>query len=470
MNFLILILFTVISVASARASTVEYFNNGVSTTVKVDSVTPANSKPLPVRLLNASGGIYNLATEATLLTTNTKLDTVNTNLGTINTSVGTVNTTLGLTNNKLDTIKADTAGILVQALDLVTIGNASNVLLTNIDAGTPAALGQTTMSASQPVTIASDQTTLATMQAPAVISAANSSTANLGIAGVFTGTGVDVLAYPAISVAVFANQVSGTLGLSLQQSSDNTNWDIIDAYTIPASTGKTFTIASTARYFRVVYTNGGVAQTVFRLQTILHTQPVKGSTHSLVDVLTLQNDAELVTAQMRATNGTNSVAVTADASSNLNVNLAASTVANFGAATTALRTASIIGNASAVADFNAGAVSAQTLRVVAASNSPAPAVPTAVTVKQATISVGTSAVRLTTDAAAPSATRRRLNFMLNDASTAQCYVGSATVTTTSTTRGLLIYPGATQEYVDDANDYYLICSVAAQDVFVLEAE
>jgi hypothetical protein len=94
----------------------------------------------------------------------------------------------------------------------------------------------------------------------------------------------------------------------------------------------------------------------------------------------------------------------------------------------------------------------------------------AVTVKQAAITVGTSAVRLTTDAAVPSATRQRLNFMLDPASTANCYMGASSVTTSSTTRGLIIFPGATQEYVNDANDYYLICDAAAQTVFVTEAE
>lgn len=63
---------------------------------------------------------------------NTKLDTVNTNIGSTNTKLDTANT-------NLDTI---------------------NTNLSNIDAGIPAALGQTTMAASMPITIASNQSAL----------------------------------------------------------------------------------------------------------------------------------------------------------------------------------------------------------------------------------------------------------------------------------------------------------------------
>jgi len=50
-------------------------------------------------------------------------------------------------------------------------------------------------------------------------------------------------------------------------------------------------------------------------------------------------------------------------------NVYARLVQDFGASTTALRTASLIGNTSGTADFNAGATSAQTLRVTLASDS-----------------------------------------------------------------------------------------------------
>lgn len=103
------------------------------------------------------------------------------------------------------------------------------------------------------------------------ISTNNSSTTPLGIDAVFTGTAEDVKDYSSITVNVFANQASATNGLSVQWSSDGTNWDIAtETFTITASTGRSFRFSPLARYFRIVYTNGGTGQAAFRLQTILH--------------------------------------------------------------------------------------------------------------------------------------------------------------------------------------------------------
>jgi len=104
-----------------------------------------------------------LATEAkqdsqiTLATSaNTKLDTVNTNIGSTNTKLDTANT-------KLDTV---------------------NTNLSNIDAGIPAALGQTTMAASMPITIASNQSalpvTLTSTTITGSVTVAGTITANAG--------------------------------------------------------------------------------------------------------------------------------------------------------------------------------------------------------------------------------------------------------------------------------------------------
>ena len=156
-----------------------------------------------------------------------------------------------------------------------------------------------------------------------VVSTVNSSTATLGISAVFTGTSEDVKDYSTVQVSVFSDQASAALGLSVQQSSNGTNWDITDTYTVPAATGKIYSFVPAARFFRIVYTNGAVAQASFRLQTIYHYQYAKGSTHSLAETITLQNDAELTISQLRATNGTNSVPLVADASGNLQVGVVA---------------------------------------------------------------------------------------------------------------------------------------------------
>jgi hypothetical protein len=121
-------------------------------------------------------------------------------------------------------------------------------------------------------------------------STVNSTAATLGIGGVFTGTSESVLGYGTVTVTVFADQVSATDGLSMQQSSNGTNWDNVDVYTIPASTGKTFKADINAAFYRTVYTNGGVAQTAFRLQTMYHQTGHMGSSIRPGDARSLQND------------------------------------------------------------------------------------------------------------------------------------------------------------------------------------
>jgi hypothetical protein len=97
--------------------------------------------------------------------------------------------------------------------------------------------------------------------------------------------------------------------------------------------------------------------------------------------------------------------------------------------------------------------------------------PTALTVKQAAVSIGTSAVRLTTDGSAPSAGRVRLSFRLSDASTAtDCFWGSSSVAASSGSRGMKIYPGESVDILNDAGDYYAICDTSSQTFFVVEQE
>ncbi len=99
-----------------------------------------------------------------------------------------------------------------------------------------------------------------------------------------------------------------------------------------------------------------------------------------------------------------------------------------------------------------------------------PVVPTAVTVKQAAITIGTSAVRLTTDGSAPSSTRTVLMAQLLSSSTAACFMGSSGVTSSSTTRGVQMFAGQTYSFSNDAGDYYAICDASSQTFLVTEQE
>ncbi len=101
------------------------------------------------------------------------------------------------------------------------------------------------------------------------ISIVNSTNTPLGVSGVFTGTSEDVTIYKSIVVSIFANVNSGSNGLSIQFSTDNTNWDYIFNYTIVGGTSFSRVLQVLARYMRVIYTNGTSAQASMRLQTIL---------------------------------------------------------------------------------------------------------------------------------------------------------------------------------------------------------
>lgn len=96
--------------------------------------------------------------------------------------------------------------------------------------------------------------------------------------------------------------------------------------------------------------------------------------------------------------------------------------------------------------------------------------PAATTVKQAAVSVGTTAVRATTDGSAPGSTRSVLVITPDPSSSATFYVGSSSVANSGSSRGVPIVAGQSIAFSDDAADYYIIASAAAQTVFIMEQE
>ena len=112
-----------------------------------------------------------------------------------------------------------------------------------------------------------------------VIDSGNSTTAllgtNVGVDDVFTGDAVNIVDYGIIFLTIFSDADSAVNGLSVQQSSDGVNWDNTDDISYFANTGKTYSFQPGAMFFRVVYTNGAVAQTEFRLQVLFKTSNAK---------------------------------------------------------------------------------------------------------------------------------------------------------------------------------------------------
>lgn len=102
-------------------------------------------------------------------------------------------------------------------------------------------------------------------------STSNSSSSTLTANSVFTGTSEIVQQYSSVTVYVYSDVDSAPSGLKIQFSSDGTNWDITKTFSFLTSyTYFQKSVEVFAKYFRIIYTNGTVDQSSFRLQTILN--------------------------------------------------------------------------------------------------------------------------------------------------------------------------------------------------------
>ena len=129
---------------------------------------------------------------------------------------------------------------------------------------------------------------------PGHVSTANSTTAVLSGGATFTGTWEDTINHGVVQVSIIASHASASSGFVVQYSSDGTNVDNSDTYTISAGVGKLYSFQAGARYIRIVYTNGGTLQTSFRLQTIMKPVYAKPSSHRAGDQMSLEDDVEAV--------------------------------------------------------------------------------------------------------------------------------------------------------------------------------
>lgn len=124
----------------------------------------------------------------------------------------------------------------------------------------------------------------------------NSTETPLLAEAVFTGVGIDVSAYSAITILVNSDVASDVGGLVAQFSADGIDWHDGEAYTIEAGSTKFFTPPVQAKFFRLIYTNDVSDQTVFHLHVMLKKSPVKWSSHNIDMPIADQDDAELVKA------------------------------------------------------------------------------------------------------------------------------------------------------------------------------
>ena len=138
--------------------------------------------------------------------------------------------------------------------------------------------------------------------APAHISKVNSTvdpTSDALLAdAIFMGEWEDIANFGVIVISVTSDVASAVDGLMVQQSSDATVAGILsdDVYTVAAGAKKTFGFQTAAKFYRIVYTNGGSDQTVFNMQTVLKPYYVKPSSHRIQDSIIDDDDAELMKA------------------------------------------------------------------------------------------------------------------------------------------------------------------------------
>lgn len=109
-----------------------------------------------------------------------------------------------------------------------------------------------------------------------VVDSGNSTNTPLAADGVFTGTGIDLTPYAGVTVTIYADRDSIANGLHFEWSMDGSNWYIetCAGFDYESGQGRQFQFTPQTQYFRVRFENGNQAQSVFQIQTILHTSTV----------------------------------------------------------------------------------------------------------------------------------------------------------------------------------------------------
>ena len=125
------------------------------------------------------------------------------------------------------------------------------------------------------------------------ISPDNSTTVPLLAGEIFLGDAVSVLDFKAIGVTAISSHGSAFDGMEMQFSTDGNHWDISQKFNVTGGDYMFAQMPVQAQYFRLKYTNGPVAQTYFRVQTILHPTATIGATTRVGDAVNTQTPAQL---------------------------------------------------------------------------------------------------------------------------------------------------------------------------------
>ena len=129
----------------------------------------------------------------------------------------------------------------------------------------------------------------------------NSTATNLANAAAFTGTNEDVTGCRTISASVYASHASAANGMSMEFSSDRTNWDVKYQYSVSATTALVKVQTVQGKWFRLVYTNGATTTTALRLQALCHSSVADAPSTtggSTVEVTTFPDNEPVNVAQV----------------------------------------------------------------------------------------------------------------------------------------------------------------------------
>lgn len=463
-----------------------FVKDGSNTAVFKDTITPANTEPLPVEDAGAFNLLSGIEINTSLLAavdyaTEAKQDTGNSSLSSIDGKFTTLNAKDFSTSAKQDTGNSSLSSIdgkftTLNAKDFATSAkqDTGNSSLSSIDGK---------------------------LQANGVVDSGNSSVIPLGIGGVFTGTAFEITKYTTVNVNVASDVASAANGVTVQFSPDGINWDHSHSTTYTAASGLGYVFNVEFKFARVVYTNGAAAQTYFRLQTIFKSNLLPASLYTLSQGLNSNMFAPLsrsiITGETTGGGGgyvnvkvNPSGALVADVTGTVSVT-GVSTLAEQQTQTTAI--GSLTETAPATDTASSG-LNGRLQRIAQRLTSLIALFPTSIGTKasnaslsvvlasdQATINtatqtnsgtitqiqkaVGLTAVRATVSGSAPSAIRKKLLIKPSKNNTGAVYFGSSAVTTAS---GLEIIGPDRLEFLLDASDYYLISDTAAQVVEIIE--
>lgn len=286
------------------ASAVTAFKlNGTTTEVSKDTVTPANSIPLPVEITGASGVVNISAGNLYVHTDHTGADYDSMRIGDgtnllavdSNGAIKITAASLPLATDAATATKQDTGNNSLSSIDGKLVQLVSTVNGLKVDGS---AVTQPISATSLPLpggasTLGEQQTQttklgdINTNVTNGVAVPGNTTSTPLGIGGVFTGSWTELTLFNSFSVGIFSDVNSATDGVDIQYSADGITPHHHHYYTFSGGVnGTAYNFTSEYKYFRVVYTNNTVAQTSFQLITFLKRNPLFPSSYRLKTTFT----------------------------------------------------------------------------------------------------------------------------------------------------------------------------------------